>query len=739
MKRLDQIGIAFAVASIIFCVFGLSRIQSNTDDVLQWLPDDSNARQQYDFFQQRFGSDDFVIVTWKDCQVDDARLTLFSKHLRENDTRDLIQTVANGAEVAERLAHDLKLSRKSTARRLQGFFLGSENAELTCVFVELSNQGTANRSQSMGLIWEAVAAVPGLERDDVVLGGYPFIATYIDGQLKNSFRYLLLPSVLLATLVALLCLRNVTLTCIVFVTSVGAGAVSIALVPICGMKYGGLMAIIPALVFVLATSGSIHLIRYSLDVIGDARRLLAVGWKPCTISAVTTAVGMLSLTRSSFPAIRNFGFFCAAGVCFALAFQLIMVPWLLSRFGANGLNQLASRKRESSFWPNLIGQVGRRSRFVSAAGLLLMMLGVIGLTKLVAEVEVEKLFQPESEILTSLADLEQQLGPMDQTELLVVFEHADSACFPDHANLVRQIQAALAKLPQVGVAHSLVNFLPNEPKMSNARSFFKRSTYRNALRHERERLADSNMLSIDGESETWRICLRFAFTEKNDFGKLAQDVTETSESILGLPQNLSATEEKPYLIYTGKTHLFHSAQVTLLEDLFKNFLLAFVIITPILIIVLRSVPLGLIAMLPNLFPTLVVFGWLGWIGHPIDLAIAMTACIALGIAVDDTTHFLIRFRDYGGRFDNLVLPLKKTISQCGPAMLHTTLIGGAGLMVYYFSEMLVVSRFSWAITILLMIALLADVLMLPAILFLFNKTRGAESSRDAANVSPESV
>lgn len=722
MKRLDLIGVGFTVLTVLFCAFGLSRLQSNTEDVLQWLPDESTARQQYDFFQQRFGSDDFLIVTWDGCEVDDPRLRLFSSHLRVHDPGKLIQRVANGAEVAERLAQDLKLSPKSAARRLQGFFLGSENADLTCVFIELSRAGTANRNDSLSLVWDAVAAVPGLERRDVTLGGYPYIATYIDGQLKNSFRYFLAPSILLATLVSLLCLRNLTLTFIVFVTAVGAGSVSIAFVPICGTKYGGLMAIIPALVFVLATSGSIHLIRYSLNAIGDARRLLAVGWKPCTISALTTAVGMMSLTRSSFPAIRNFGFFCAAGVCFALAFQLILVPWLLSRYGRGGLAKLAARSDQSSFWKRLMERVARRKRWVSAVGVLCMILGVVGLTRLVAEVEVEKLFQPDSEILTSLANMEKQLGPMDQTELLVVFETPDSQSFPDHAQLVRRIQSALTRLPQVGVVHSLVNFLPPEPQKYNARSFVKWSTYRNALRQKRDELAEGNMLAIDESSETWRICLRFAFTAENDFGQLARDVSETSANVVGQSGHLSPTDSKPNLIYTGKTHLFHSAQVTLLEDLFLNFLLAFVIITPILIIVLRSIPLGLIAMLPNVFPTLVVFGWLGWVGYPIDLAIAMTACIALGIAVDDTTHFLIRFRDFGGTTDNLSVPIEKTISQCGPAMLHTTLIGGAGLIVYYFSDMLVVSRFSWAITVLLMIALLADVIILPAILFLFGRS-----------------
>ena len=726
LKRLDLVGICFAITSVVFCCFGLSRLQSNTEDVLQWLPDQSLAREDYNFLQKQFGSDDFLIATWDGCTVDDPRLSAFSRYLRENDPRKLIQLVTNGAEVSQRLARDLKLSPKNISRRLKGVFFGAEQTEVTCVAIELSHAGTAARTDSMQLVWDAIEAVPNLDRQNVKLGGYPYVATVIDGQLKNSFRNFLAPSILLATFVSLVCLRNLTLTFIVFVTAVGAAMVSIALIPICGVKYGGLMSIIPALVFVLATSGSIHLIRYSLNVIGDVRSLLAIGWKPCTISAVTTAVGMLSLTRSSFPAIRNFGFFCATGVCFALAFQLIMVPWLLSRLGQGGLTILADRSGASSFWQKLTQLIQRQRFIISSSCAVIMALGGFGLTLLIAEVEVEKLFRPESKVLTSMIEMEKRLGPMDQTELLVVFDHVDAESFPDRAKLVLEIQMAITKLPQVGVAHSLGNFLPTEPKKSNAKSFFKWTTYRNLLRRERDNLANSNLLFVDRESETWRISVRFPFTEKNDFGKLAREVTKASNLAVSSSEKRNPASPKPRLVYTGKTHLFHNAQVTLLKDLFLNFLLAFVIITPILIVVLRSLTLGLVAMIPNLFPVLVVFGGLGLLGHPVDLAIAMTACVALGIAVDDTTHFLIRFRDFGGSLNNVVTPIQCAIRQCGPAMLHTTLIGGAGLIVYYFGDMLVVSRFSWVITILLVLALLADVIMLPALLLLFAKSKNGD-------------
>ncbi len=753
MSRLDYFGISFIVGFSVFCLVGLLQIKTNTEDVLQWLPDQSNARADYDVFEAKFGSDDFLIVTWEDCTTGDSRLSELATQVRQRDSSGLIRLVTTGGEIAERLKDELNVSRANIEERLRGIFFGIENSEQTCAFIELSPEGTARRTDSMNLVWDAIEATNGLSRESVVVAGYPYVATFIDVQLKNSYRYFLFPSVLLATLVSLSCLRNFALTSIVFVTALGAAAASVAFIPICGAKMGGLMSIIPALVFVLATSGSIHLVRYSLTVIGDVRKLLGIGWKPCLISTATTAVGMLSLARSDFPAIRNFGFYCATGVGFALAFQLVLVPWLLQRFGQAGLVKLAARRQEESFWRKLMGLNQRNRLSISCLCLVLMILGAIGLTKLKAQVEVEKLFRSDSEILISMRELEAKLGPTDQTEVLLVFEDVGREKFPQRVEYVRRLQSELLKLPQVTVAHSLINYLPREPKVSNARSFAKRSTYRNALRKFRADIANGHLLCVEPgeihsadiglERETWRVSLRFPFTDEVDFQKLADEVSHVSERVAKLVGSESDRLEEnalthPAFLYTGKTQLFHHAQANLLQDLFQNFLLAFIIITPMLILVLRSVRLGLIAMLPNVFPSLIVFGGLGWCGFSIDLAIAMTASVALGIAVDDTTHFLIRFRDFGGSLKNTRQPIFDTIGQCGPAMLHTTLIGGSGLIVYYFSDMLVVSRFSWAICVLLVIALLADVVMLPAILFLCGEKDSVASSLHSVRDSVES-
>ena len=161
---------------------------------------------------------------------------------------------------------------------------------------------------------------------------------------------------------------------------------------------------------------------------------------------------------------------------------------------------------------------------VAAACVLVMILGGVGLNRLKAEVEVEKLFRPGSDILNSIADLESRLAPMDQTELLVVFDEPDPESFPDRAILVKRIQFAVAKLPEVKIIYSLVNFLPTEPAKTTAKSFMQRSAYRSLLRRERENLSNGNLLHVDDHSETWRVSLRFPFSEKRDFEKLKRDV-----------------------------------------------------------------------------------------------------------------------------------------------------------------------------------------------------------------------
>lgn len=738
LRSLDLAAAGFLGLVTLVLAFGLPRIETNTEDVMSWLPDQSPARDAYEVFQQNFASDDFIVLTWPDCVLGNPTLNQLATRIRNGKPAPLIERVITGDEALQRMESKLGFPRRRAIAALRGVFFGLEDPRQTCLVVELNTEGTDNRGVFMEGLWQTIDEYPDLDRASIAIGGYPYLANYFDRQIKQAFLQMLIPGIVVATLIAMLCLRDVVLTLIVFATAALAAGCSVAFIPIWGAKLGGLSSIIPILTFVLTTSGCLHLIRYNLDSIGDPWQLLRTGWKPCAISTTTTAIGMLTLTRSNFPAIRDFGFFCAAGVLFSLAFQLVVVPWLLSRLGQPGLQRLAGRKQDSFLWTNCLKRVDQYRGLIVTAGIGAILLGLVGLGQLRASVEVDGFFEPGSPVIQDLADLERQLGPLDQTEAIIIFEHPDPKDFFERYRYVQRLQSAWLRLDTVDVAHSLLNYLPREPQSSTGPALVKRTIFRRKLESRREALADGLFLKISGDREMWRISLRFPFTRQSDFDRLALSVSKVAEEQATKYAAQDPDFRPPDFLFSGKTFLFHHAQETLLVDLFKNFLLAFLIITPLLIIVLRSVILGLVAMIPNVMPALLVFGSLGWTGSPVDLAIAMTASVALGIAVDDTSHFLIRFRDFGGQWCRVTPALSQAIGQCGPAMLHTTLISCAGILCAYFSGLYVMTRFASNIAMLLAVALLADLFVLPAILLTIHHTRNRQKAIPGEQREPTS-
>jgi hypothetical protein len=148
----------------------------------------------------------------------------------------------------------------------------------------------------------------------------------------------------------------------------------------------------------------------------------------------------------------------------------------------------------------------------------------------------------------------------------------------------------------------------------------------------------------------------------------------------------------------------------------KSFLSAFLLIAVVMIFMLRGAKAGLVSMLPNLVPAIVIFGGMGWLGRVCDIGSMMTASVAMGIAVDDTIHFLSWFRrslaDGLSRHEAIGVAYQR----CAPAMLQSTLICSLGLLMFAFSSFVPTSRFAYMMGSLLVVALIGDLLFLPALL-----------------------
>ena len=168
--------------------------------------------------------------------------------------------------------------------------------------------------------------------------------------------------------------------------------------------------------------------------------------------------------------------------------------------------------------------------------------------------------------------------------------------------------------------------------------------------------------------------------------------------------------------YTGMVPLVYKTQHALILGLTNSLIMAFFLIAFVIMIILRSVPGGLVAMIPNIFPVVVVFGFMAWAGILVDVGTMMTASVALGVAVDDTMHYLTWFSDGINRGETPQNAAVWAYKRCATAMTQSTLIAGLGLSAFMFSTFVPTQRFGVLMLAILFVALFGDMIFLPALL-----------------------
>ncbi len=169
-------------------------------------------------------------------------------------------------------------------------------------------------------------------------------------------------------------------------------------------------------------------------------------------------------------------------------------------------------------------------------------------------------------------------------------------------------------------------------------------------------------------------------------------------------------------VYTGVVPIVYKAQRALLQSLVESTMWSFLTITPLMMFVSRSVRAGLVAMIPNVLPIFIIFGAMGWLNIPIDIGSMMSASIALGVAVDDTIHFLSWFRVDVKQIKNRKEAIIASYKRCATPTLQAACISGLGLSVFAFSTFTPTQRFGWLMLTILVAGVVAELILLPAIL-----------------------
>ena len=408
----------------------------------------------------------------------------------------------------------------------------------------------------------------------------------------------------------------------------------------------------------------------------------------------------------------------------SLPIILLLMPAVLFQFRGrisrrSAGDHLDRRRRETGVsgtmsW--LVHMVCRHHWFASVPAIVGLLILSFGIGYLKGSVKLQNRFAERTKIIQDYQWLEKNLGPLVPLEIVISFDKQNRLQSWQQMLLIEKIERDLLKNDLGSASLSAATFKPNF-QGKNALAKFQRRVGIQKWQSEEENLIAAKLIQFDNRDRLWRISLRVNALNDLDYGDLLDAVEARVTSKINEfegtknfdPAHVSAR-------FTGGIPLFYHAQHQILSDLKNSFVTAFLFISVVLMIVLKSLRAGLVAMIPNVFPPLFVFGAMGWLGLPIEIGSVMTASVALGIAVDDTIHFLTWYRRGVRDERSRMNAIRFAFEHCAKPMIDTTLICGFGVAAFMFTDFMPTVRFSRLLFILLMAALIGDLFLLPAIL-----------------------
>lgn len=726
----------FLVPLIVMGSIKSLKVQAN--DVRQWLPSGFEEATVYDEFVDRFGIDEMLAISWEQCTIDNPDVVVFQKALEdaEVDGRKLFNRVISGPEILDQI-QSVGVKRNDAEKRISGLLIGRDG-KTTCLIAYPKPQADVvpvtinNRKEILEYVY-SLAHDFGLEAEDLHVGGPTVDGAAIEIESKKSLGMFLWMSVILVFFLTWYRMRDLPLAILVIFFAALCASISLTILYWTGGKMNLTMVMLPTLTFILGVSGAVHVVNYyrKASTLGygmrSADQALIDGGQPIALSATTTAVGLASLLASSVIPIKLFGIYSAAGLLSSIAVLLLILPATLyllrgrisKRFSDE--NVLTKRERQtgvSRTTSKLLMTVCRNHWLVVIPCLIGITVLSMGVFRLDASVKIQNRFSSRTKIISDYQWLESRLGPLVPMEVVLHFDPETELEPWEQMQMVKSVEQAIKQTTAVNATLSAATFEPDLPNGSNFLAKAKRRVGKQkwtAMFHgtanTNSAFEDAKLVRIAGDETFWRISLRVAALNDIDYGGFLDTVRNNVRNQLDFHQQHGVSAE-----LTGGIPLVYIAQHQILSDLMWSFLTAFLIITAILMFVMKSIRAGLIAMVPNVFPPLVVFGAMGWLGFSIEIGSVMTASVALGIAVDDTLHFLTWYRR--GTLDGMsrYASIRFAFDHCAKAMIDTSLICGLGVIPFLFGVFMPTVKFAALLLIMLLTALLGDLILLPAIL-----------------------
>jgi predicted RND superfamily exporter protein len=583
-----------------------------------------------------------------------------------------------------------------------------------------------------------------------VASGLAVMGHHVNEAMLSDMRVLMSAALLIMAFFLILLFRN-------FPSVVGPGVVVVlaaiwtfGLMATVGMPVTMISNILPAFLVTVGVGDSVHLLSIYRDRrcrVGSNHEAIvfaiASTGRPVLFTSLTTMVGLLSFRFSSLDAIQDMGTAGGFGVMLAFLFSVVLLPIGLSFRGdvepdptgdlaiapeADG--GLLNRALDACSWlskPGPASHPKRRRRLALFALVVLIGVSVYGMSKLTVYHNPLAWIPQDTAMVKSFDTIDNEVGGTTNVQLLVDGspEHGvkDKALLEAIERLERELRRyedVHSGQPVFGASFSLLDVLKetNQALHGGDPAYYR-------IPETQRGISDALFMFENADRETMgkltttdmsrmQVTLRSRWLDATSYLPLTHQIEAGIEEIVGDTGRVQAT---------GAVYTLVNVISNMIFDLMKSFGAAFVFITFMMIFMLRGLKIGLIAMVPNLVPILIIMAFMGFTGLPIDFNSLLIASVAIGLAVDDTIHFLHHFKVAYEASGDVEWSIHHAIRRAGRAIVSTSLILAMGFMAYLVSDMINIQRFGLLTGLTVLAAVSVDLIFAPALIRTFYTDR----------------
>lgn len=741
-------GSIFIVALIRLADTGAGDTSIRVDpDIGALLPKYGLELAQYRSARETFRSDDLLFVVWQGEQIFQPIILEQFKRLSKNIERlpgvQHVESLANAvttvvheeySEVATFLEKTPSSEKEAQSIRdsaqnnplYSGYLIAQDGTDIVISVRFDADLGSKKMLEIVASIQDLVDAVP----VDVIsyLSGPLFVRLEIS-RLLLSDLYRVLPLAILASLlISAISFRHLHGVLIPFVANTFSLSVTMGLFVYFDQQLNYVTVILAPTVYVVGFAYALHVVsdfdeyRAKGDTPGAAARAAWLDiWKPVSLSALTTAIGFLSLCASDIQSIRTFGMFASLGTLIAWTSALVLVPCCLSLLPGKKFNPLSAN------WQNTAGvltTMNDKYRAITLmCGILFATVSIFGAMKITVGTDYLANFSADNPVKVNFTRLNTAFAGAVPLQIVLSGDKIDTFKSPAALNTIRQMQRWLERQPEIGGTYSLLDYVVELER-----------TLAPDLADDDPVPESADMvhhLILLGGTEDIRRFVNPAFDKAliqvraNSIA--SHDLNALGEKIRGrlaaIPPGLNGH-------VTGSSVLIADTLDEVTEGQIRSLCFAVLPIFVILNLLFRSFRVAMIALIPNVLPILGFFGFLGFSGISLNFTTSLVAAVVLGIAVDDSIHFFARLKqatDRGLRENEAInFALLRVIRP----VTFTTAGLALGFLALFLGELKSQAEFGFLAALTLVLAWLLDLTFTPALARVarLDRATGTESS-----------